>query len=467
MSSSTVGLEDIVGENAKRNPIDVFDLLEKLGEGSYGAVHKGKEKESGDLVAVKMIPVEGDFAELAKEIAILKKCHCDYIVRYYGSYVSSSDDLWIVMEYCGAGSVDDLMEATGETLIEPYIQVIMASALLGLEYLHKGKHIHRDIKAGNVLLNSKGQAKLADFGVSAQLNSTISKRKTVIGTPYWMAPEVIRETAYDTRADIWSLGITAIEIAEGMPPMANVHPMRAIFMIPNKPPPTLQNKDAFSDSFNDFIATCLKKDAAERPTSVALQDHPYVRRQVEDLKANEGKSPMLAELVAQSMPSINKKREEDAAAAKAAAAEARASVGAGTMVDIGGDGNDDASNDGEYDSGTMVSFGGAGDSGTIVIGRGNTSDEYDSGTMVFTPGATKGAAEDTTYDSGTMVLTAASGKDDEDDYDSGTIVSLPNKAEQIAELEKELAEENARFEKLKREHNVRVHAIKIQLKMIK
>ena len=147
------------------------------------------------------------------------------------------------MEYCGGGGLDDLMEITGQTLSEGVIKEIIAASLLGLAYLHKNKNVHRDIKSGNILLSENGQAKLADFGVSATLASTMSKQNTVIGTPYWMAPEIIQEKGYDGKADIWSLGITMIELGEGEPPLHKVHPMRAIFMIPTKPPPTFEHPE--------------------------------------------------------------------------------------------------------------------------------------------------------------------------------------------------------------------------------
>lgn len=152
----------------------------------------------------------------------------------------------------------------------------MKDALKGLHYLHSLRKIHRDIKAGNILLNDKGEGKLADFGVSGQLSDTMAKRQTVIGTPFWMAPEVIQEVGYDVKADIWSLGITAIEIAEGKPPYANIHPMRAIFMIPSKPPPKLSEADRFSKEFNDFIAKCLIKNPEQRPTAADMLKHPFL-----------------------------------------------------------------------------------------------------------------------------------------------------------------------------------------------
>ena len=241
-----------------RNPTEDFELVEKLGEGSYGTVWKAIHHASGGTTAIKKVPVENDLEEIVNEIKIMKQCHSAYIITYFGSYILESE-LWIVMEYCGGGSVSDLMKVTGKPLNEEQISCVCRDALKGLAYLHGINKIHRDIKAGNILLNDKGEGKLADFGVSGQLSDTLAKRNTVIGTPFWMAPEVIQEVGYDVRADVWSLGITAIEMAEGKPPYHNIHPMRAIFMIPSRPPPKFTEPDKWSPDLNDFLEKCLVK----------------------------------------------------------------------------------------------------------------------------------------------------------------------------------------------------------------
>lgn len=180
------------------------------------------------------------------------------------------------MEYCGAGSVSDIMRLRKKTMSEGEIATILSDTLKGLEYLHLRLKIHRDIKAGNILLNSEGHAKLADFGVAGQLTDTMSKRNTVIGTPFWMAPEVIEEIGYDCVADIWSLGITALEMAEGKPPYGDIHPMRAIFMIPQKPPPSFRDPDRWSTEFIDFVSLCLVKNPEERATAGDLLQHVFI-----------------------------------------------------------------------------------------------------------------------------------------------------------------------------------------------
>ncbi len=226
-------------------------------------------------------------------------------------------EIWIVMEFCLGGSVADMLDATQRTLSEPQIRAICACAAMGLAYLHENHKIHRDLKAGNILLSLDGKAKLADFGVSATLNNSMSKRKTVIGTPFWMAPEVIQEISYDGKADVWSLGVTAIEMAEGMPPHFNVHPMRAIFLIPSKPPPKLLEPVATTDGprkwsadFHDFIAKCLVKDPTQRLDAAQLLSHPFLQADVEALRARptQGLAP-IKELVSSALEVLTKYRQ--------------------------------------------------------------------------------------------------------------------------------------------------------------
>ncbi|XP_028027806.1 serine/threonine-protein kinase 3 isoform X2 [Bombyx mandarina] len=274
-TSSKSELKKLSEESLTRQPEEVFDIICKLGEGSYGSVYKALHKESGQVLAIKQVPVDTDLQEIIKEISIMQQCDSPYVVKYYGSYFKNTD-LWIVMEYCGAGSVSDIMRLRKKTLSEDEIATILCDTLKGLEYLHRRRKIHRDIKAGNILLNTEGHAKLADFGVAGQLTDTMAKRNTVIGTPFWMAPEVIQEIGYDCVADIWSLGITALEMAEGKPPYGDIHPMRAIFMIPTKPPPSFREPDQWSSEFIDFVSQCLIKNPEDRATAEFLLAHEFI-----------------------------------------------------------------------------------------------------------------------------------------------------------------------------------------------
>ncbi|KAJ8961410.1 hypothetical protein NQ318_014656 [Aromia moschata] len=277
-------------ESLTRQPEEVFDILCKLGEGSYGSVYKALHKESGNIVAIKQVPLDTDLHEIIKEISIMQQCDSPYVVKYYGSYFKNTD-LWIIMEYCGAGSVSDIIRLRKKALTECEIATILSDALRGLEYLHSNRKIHRDIKAGNILLNTDGHAKLADFGVAGQLTETISKRNTVIGSPFWMAPEIILEIGYDCVADIWSLGITALEMAEGKPPYADIHPMRAVFMIPTKPPPSFRDPDRWSAEFIDFVSVCLVKNPCDRATATDLIQHVFLQKS----KGPSALSQMIAE----------------------------------------------------------------------------------------------------------------------------------------------------------------------------
>ncbi|XP_072807393.1 mitogen-activated protein kinase kinase kinase kinase 4 isoform X41 [Vicugna pacos] len=274
-----------------RDPAGIFELVEVVGNGTYGQVYKGRHVKTGQLAAIKVMDVtEDEEEEIKLEINMLKKySHHRNIATYYGAFIKKSppghdDQLWLVMEFCGAGSITDLVKNTkGNALKEDWIAYISREILRGLAHLHIHHVIHRDIKGQNVLLTENAEVKLVDFGVSAQLDRTVGRRNTFIGTPYWMAPEVIAcdenpDATYDYRSDLWSCGITAIEMAEGAPPLCDMHPMRALFLIPRNPPPRLKSKK-WSKKFFSFIEGCLVKNYLQRPSTEQLLKHPFIRDQ--------------------------------------------------------------------------------------------------------------------------------------------------------------------------------------------
>jgi len=267
------------------DPTKVFQGLKKIGEGGNGSVYFAQRLDNPKQhVAIKVIQrdSEADMAEVENEIALQAlSAGSDYVVKYFDTYLTSTE-LWLVMEYVPGGSLTGLLMHTD--LPEDCIALICKHSLMALGHMHAENRVHRDVKSDNFILTLQGQTKLCDFGFAAQLTSERQKRKSVVGTPYWMAPEIIKSQDYGTAVDIWSLGIMALEMAEGDPPLFEEPPLKALFLIVTSPPPTLTDPSKWSDDFQDFISRCVATDAADRDTADQLLEHPFIQKAADEEK---------------------------------------------------------------------------------------------------------------------------------------------------------------------------------------
>jgi len=277
-NNSKSELTDLIFDQELFNPEDpdlAYKDLQKIGEGSSGSVFTAIKINDNRKIAIKVISVKSnEKAAIENEIRMMKTTRHENVVEYVGSH-SKADRLWVVMEFIDGGSLTDIIAVVRMT--EPQIANICREILKALAYIHKLNRIHRDIKSDNILLTKAGAVKLADFGYCAQLTEAATKRNSVVGTPYWMAPELIRGMDYDTGVDLWSLGIAAIEMAEGEPPYLEYPPLRALFLIATNGSPTLKQPEKWSTNFKDFMARALDVNTQQRGNSEDLLKHSFIK----------------------------------------------------------------------------------------------------------------------------------------------------------------------------------------------
>jgi len=277
-AEKTVTLNDLVN---KGDPTEVYINPKLVGEGAAGQVYLAVHKDTREQVAIKKMELTAQNIKLlTSEIHIMKESNQENVVHYYDSY-RVENQLWVVMEFMGGGCLTEILEQFEYVKMnEKHIAWVCQQTLKGLQYIHSRHRIHRDIKSDNILLGEHGEIKIADFGYAAQLTKQKTKRQTIVGTPYWMAPELIRGQEYGTKVDIWSLGIMIMEMAEGDPPYMEFPPLRALFLITTKGIPDLKEPSRWSPTFREFVSLCLEKDAEKRPSADELLAHSFMKQAV-------------------------------------------------------------------------------------------------------------------------------------------------------------------------------------------
>jgi len=300
---------------SKEDPTTLYTLEKELGKGACGTVYRAISKIDSTVYAIKKVPISSKTVETTtKEIKFMRGIKHSNTLRYYTCY-HKDNDVWIVMEICEIGSVLDILNKTDNGLEEKYIAAITIQVLKGLDYLHsQAKTIHRDIKSANLLVTPKGEVKIADYGTAAEADV---QRTTVIGSSYWMAPETIDQRGYDAKADIWSLGITLIEMAEKDPPFFKLEPLEVVRAIVSQPPPTLKNPSEWSSNFREIVKFCLQRDPKKRFSAAALLQHPWTQtadinclpelvQKFQAIKTNGSRDKQKINLSASTPPTRNK-----------------------------------------------------------------------------------------------------------------------------------------------------------------
>lgn len=268
-------LKTVINSN---DPTPLFKIIEKAGQGASGSVYLAELVIDNKKVAIKQMDlnVQPRKELIINEILVMKDSQHKNIVNFLDSYLRHDNDLWLIMEYMEGGSLTEVIENNEFKLSEIQISIICRESLKGLQHLHKKHIIHRDIKSDNVLLDLKGNVKITDFGFCAKLTDQRNKRATMVGTPYWMAPEVVKQKEYDEKVDVWSLGIMTIEMIEGEPPYLNEEPLKALYLIATNGTPKLKKPEQLSNSIKKFLSICLCVDVRYRASTNELLNHSFM-----------------------------------------------------------------------------------------------------------------------------------------------------------------------------------------------